>query len=77
MTATLVSLGIDRMSRDERIELALAIWDSVSAEEAAPRLSEARRRELDRRIAEDDADSEGCGTTWEEAEGIRRSRTAS
>jgi putative addiction module component (TIGR02574 family) len=64
------------MSRDDRIALAQEIWDSIAAEETAPPMSEARCRELDRRIAEDDADPDG-GIPWDEVESQRRARSAS
>ena len=44
-----------RLSIAERIALAQALWDSVAAEAHPPLLSDAQRRELERRAAEDDA----------------------
>jgi putative addiction module component (TIGR02574 family) len=55
MSATLSSLGIDRLSREERLVLVQEIWDSIAAEQSAPLLTEAQRQELERRVAEDDA----------------------
>jgi putative addiction module component (TIGR02574 family) len=40
---------------DDRIRLVQAILDDIMAERAASDLTEAQQRELDRRLAEDDA----------------------
>jgi putative addiction module component (TIGR02574 family) len=53
MSATLTSLGLDKLPREERLALVQALWDSIAAE--GPHLTDAQRAELDRRIAEDDA----------------------
>jgi putative addiction module component (TIGR02574 family) len=45
---------IQKLSVPERIALAQAIWDSI-ADQHRPHLSEAKRAELARRAAEDDA----------------------
>jgi putative addiction module component (TIGR02574 family) len=55
MSSTIQSLGIDRLSRDRRIALVLEIWDTIAAEAAQPLLTEAQRQELQRRVADDDA----------------------
>ncbi len=52
MAPTLQALGIDRMSIEDRIALATAIWDSIASEPHPPLLTEAQRQELDRRLAE-------------------------
>ena len=72
MPVTLESLGIDKLSVEERISLVQAIWDSIPAR---PPISDALRAELDRRIAEDDADPDG-GIPWEvvKAEALARIR---
>ena len=44
-----------QLSIAERIDLVQAIWDSIAAESHMPQLSDAKRRELQRRAAEDDA----------------------
>ncbi len=54
---TLEQLGIERLSVAERIALAQEILDSVAAEQPPPPLSEAKRQELARRIADADADA--------------------
>lgn len=55
MSITVQSLGIDRLTREQRIALVQEIWDTIAAEPQPPLLSEAQRRELERRVAEDDA----------------------
>jgi putative addiction module component (TIGR02574 family) len=52
MTPTLQALGVDRMSVEDRIALATAIWDSIVNEPHAPLLRVAQRRELERRLAD-------------------------
>lgn len=54
MPPTLQELGIENLSMDDRITLAQAIWDSLSSLPRRP-LTEAKRDELARRAAEDDA----------------------
>ena len=73
MTAILEQLGIDRMTVGERIALAQAILDSVAAEEARAPLSEAKSRELDRRVA-DHAATPGDLVAWEEVEAAALAR---
>lgn len=53
MSPSLESLGIDRLSVEDRIALAEKIWESVEAEQ--PLLTEAQRRELKRRLKEHEA----------------------
>ena len=63
-----------KLSRAERLELVEDLWDSIAAEsedEPFP-LAPEQRADLERRIAEADADPAG-GVPWEEArERIRR-----
>jgi putative addiction module component (TIGR02574 family) len=65
MAVTLSEFGLDRLSRAERMELMHALWDSIVAEGGGPLLTDAQREDLERRIAEDDADPDG-GIPWEE-----------
>lgn len=44
------------LPRDEQIDLAMAFWDLVGPTSDELPLNDALRAELDRRIAEDDAD---------------------
>jgi putative addiction module component (TIGR02574 family) len=54
------------LSRDERIELALEIWESIAAESSVgPLISEPQRTELRLRIAEDDASPDDV-VPWEQ-----------
>jgi putative addiction module component (TIGR02574 family) len=56
---------IASMSVDDRIRLVQAIWDSIAADQAHPDLTEAQKQDLDRRIAELDANPSNV-LTWEE-----------
>ena len=49
----------------ERIELVEAIWDSIAATPDSLPVTEAQKRELDRRLAEYRANPKG-GRSWEE-----------
>jgi putative addiction module component (TIGR02574 family) len=61
---TLEELGIDRLSVEDRLALAEAIWDSVAREiEQAP-LTQAQRQELERRLADSLARPDAV-TPWE------------
>jgi putative addiction module component (TIGR02574 family) len=73
MAPTLQALGIDRMSVEDRIALATAIWDSIAAETHPPLLTEAQRLELDRRLADHAANPDDV-TPWEQvkAEALAR-----
>lgn len=44
--------GIDRLSADDRLALAEAIWESVARELEQTPLSGGQRRELERRLAD-------------------------
>jgi putative addiction module component (TIGR02574 family) len=71
MPATLQSLGLDRLSRDDRLALVQALWDSIAGEVPPTLLTHAQRKELERRADEDDADAEG-GVAWEEVKAQAR-----
>jgi putative addiction module component (TIGR02574 family) len=66
MSPTVQSLGIDRLPREQRIALVLDIWDSIATESGQPLLTDAQSRELERRIAEDDANPDDV-VPWEQA----------
>ena len=55
MPATVESLGIDRLSRDERLALVQKIWDTIAAEQVSTSLTDAQFQELSARVAQDDA----------------------
>ncbi len=63
ITATLKE--ITALSIEDRIDLVQAIWDSIAAEQAYPDLTEAQQEELDRRIADREANPDNL-LTWEE-----------
>ncbi len=67
MSSLLNALGIDRLSVEERVRLAQEIWDSLEAEAEPLPLTEAQKRELDRRIAILNANPEAV-TPWEVVE---------
>jgi putative addiction module component (TIGR02574 family) len=73
LMSTFEKLGIDQMSFDERIALIREILDSLAAGQPLSPLSEAKRNELDRRIAEADANP-AAGIPWEEIEAAALSR---
>jgi putative addiction module component (TIGR02574 family) len=56
---------LQHLSVPERIALAMALWDSI-ADQPRPPLSEAKRAELARRAAEDDARPDEV-VPWEKA----------
>jgi putative addiction module component (TIGR02574 family) len=67
MAATLESLGLDRLSPEEKLALAGQLWDSVlGAEKPGATLTDAQREELRRRVAHADAHPEDS-VSWEEA----------
>ena len=72
---TLEQLGIDRLTTAERLALALAqeILDSVAADQPRPPLSDAKRRELDRRLA-DAVANPADGVPWEQVEAAALAR---
>ncbi len=65
MGALLKSLGIDRLSVEERLALVEDLWDSIAEESAATSLTDAQRAELDRRLADHDANPNDV-VPWEE-----------
>lgn len=65
MTATMKELGLDRLSPEQKVALALEIWESLGEARPPGRLSAEQRAELARRDAEMDA-SPGIALTWEQ-----------
>lgn len=65
MAPTMRSLGIDRLSPEQRIALALEIWGSLGEDRPQGGLTAEQRAELARRDAELDANP-GIALTWEE-----------
>ena len=65
MAVSLKSLGIERLGIDERLTLVEELWDSIAADSTALPLTQAQRAELDRRIAEHEANPNDV-VPWEE-----------
>ena len=65
MGALLKSLGIDRLSVEERLTLVEDLWDSIAEEGAATSLTDAQRAELDRRLADHKANPDDV-VPWED-----------
>jgi len=65
MAASVKSLGIDQLTREERLALVQEIWDTIAREQQPPLLTEAQRQEIERRVAEDDANPEDV-VPWEQ-----------
>ena len=67
MTVSLESLGLDRLSRDDKLTLAGQLWDSVVASETPGAfLSAAQHEELRRRVADAKAHPEDS-VDWKDA----------
>jgi putative addiction module component (TIGR02574 family) len=71
ITATLKE--ITALSIEDRIDLVQAIWDSIAAEQAYPDLTEAQQEELDRRIADREANPDNV-LTWKEIKASLKKR---
>ena len=65
MTPTMKNLGIDRMPAEQRIALALEIWESLGDGRPRGNLSRQQRADLARRDAELAADP-GIALNWEQ-----------
>jgi putative addiction module component (TIGR02574 family) len=65
MTPTMKDLGIDRLPPEQRIALALEIWDSLGEDRPSAQLTAEQRAELARRDAELEANP-GIALTWEQ-----------
>jgi putative addiction module component (TIGR02574 family) len=65
MAVNLKSLGIDQLGVDERLALIEALWDSISGDESAIPVTEAQRAELDRRLADHEANPDDV-VPWDE-----------
>ena len=65
MAQILDRLNIRKLSIEERIQLVGEIWDSIADEEGLFELTEAQRKEIERRMQTFDTAVER-GITWEE-----------
>ena len=70
ITATLNE--IVALNVEDRIRLVQAIWDSIAAEQAYPELTQEQKQELDRRIADSEANSDNVMTWQEVRDSIRK-----
>jgi putative addiction module component (TIGR02574 family) len=75
MPPTLLELGLDRLSVEDRIVLAQELWDSAAREAEQAPLTPAQRQELERRL-EDSIARPDAVTPWEEvkARALARAR---
>ena len=62
MNVSIKSLGIERLSVAERLTLVEELWDSIAA--STP-ITDAQRAELDRRLADHEANPDDV-VSWEE-----------
>lgn len=65
--------AISSMSIDERMRLVEAIWDGIASEQPQPQLSDAQKRELDRRLAAHEASPHDV-VPWEEVKANAQGR---
>jgi putative addiction module component (TIGR02574 family) len=62
---TVQSLGIDRLSREDRIRLVQDIWDTIKDEPTTTTFTDEQRRELERRVAKHKANPDDV-LPWEQ-----------
>ncbi len=76
MAPTIQELGIDRLSLEDRVSVAEAIWDHVTNEVEAAAVPPAHLAELERRLADSIARPDAV-TRWEvvKARALARART--
>ena len=70
-SATLAA--VRSMNIEDRIRLVQAIWDEIAADQVQGSLTEAEKCELDRRLADDDANPDDV-VPWEVIKGEARKR---
>jgi len=63
MAVSLKSLGIDRLGVDERLALIEELWESIATTPVP--LTDAQRAELDRRLADHEANPDDV-VSWED-----------
>jgi putative addiction module component (TIGR02574 family) len=59
-----LEIDINKLTPEERLDLIEELWDSLSPDPAKIPLTNAQVKELDRRVAEMDAD-DSLGIPWE------------
>jgi putative addiction module component (TIGR02574 family) len=65
MAISIKSLGLDRLRLEERLSLVEELWDSIAADSEAVPLTVPQSVELDRRLADHEADPTDV-TSWDE-----------
>ena len=65
------AVDLSKLTQDEKLELIGELWDSL--DDAAVALTSEQRREIDRRVANLDANGPS-GSSWEEVEARVRTR---
>ena len=65
MAPTMKALGIDQMNPEDRVSLALEIWESLGDARPSARLTAEQRAELTRRDAELEANP-SLALTWQQ-----------
>lgn len=65
MAVSIKSLGLDRLGLEERLSLVEELWDSIAANSEAVPLTGPQRVELDRRLADHEADPTDV-VSWDE-----------
>lgn len=73
MSPTLQSLGLGNLGIKDKLALIEELWESVIAEDPAMALTDAQRAELDRRIADYEANPDDV-VPWEEIKASRAER---
>jgi putative addiction module component (TIGR02574 family) len=73
MPPTMQDLGIDRLSIEDRLALAQQLWQSVATDLEQQGLTPAQRAELERRLADADANP-GSGIPWDVIRAEARAR---
>ena len=67
MSPTAQSLGIDKLSVEERLQLVGEIWDTIAADVGQGPLTEVQKQEIDRRLAAFRAGPDSA-ISWEQVE---------
>ena len=65
MSVSLKSLGIDRLSIDEQLQLVEDIWDEIASTVESRDIPQSHKDELDRREAAYQTDPE-AGSSWKD-----------
>ncbi|MEX0718899.1 MAG: addiction module protein [Planctomycetaceae bacterium] len=72
MSVSMKSLGLDRLTPDERIALAEELWESIAVLPQPPSMTDAQRADLERRLDAYRNDPQ-AGSSWEEVKARIRS----